>query len=80
MSGIDENSITAKGTGRTQHNALDDCDVQILQVQAAYRMLKPVMPLAMAPATLQQTHDAFGIPYKVPTPAEVAKGLTQGNE
>lgn len=47
MSGIDESSITAKETGRTQHFALDDCDVQILQVQAAYRMLKPVMPLAM---------------------------------
>lgn len=51
MSGSDESSITAKGTGRTQHNALDDCDVQILQVQAAYRMLKPVQPLAMLPAS-----------------------------
>lgn len=51
MSGIDEGSITAKGTGRTQHNALDDCDVQILQVQAAYRQIKATagFPVAMPP-------------------------------
>jgi hypothetical protein len=63
MSGIDEKSITAKGTGRTQHNALDDCEVQILQVQAAYRMLKPVQPVAMpAPQA-----DAFGAPLPAPS-------------
>jgi hypothetical protein len=51
VSGIDEKSITAKGTGRTQHNALDDCDVQILQVQAAYRALgkTPAMPAPAFP-------------------------------
>lgn len=83
MSGIDEGAITAKGTGRTQHNALDDCDVQILQVQAAYRMLKPVVPVAFASAMPGENLPA--VPqsppsYKIPTPADVAKGLTQGNE
>jgi hypothetical protein len=49
-SGIDEKSITATGTGRVHHNALDDCDVQILLVQAAYRKLNltPSQPLAVA--------------------------------
>lgn len=49
VSGIDEKSITAKSTGKTQHNALDDCDVQILQVQAAIRALGKVRPMPALP-------------------------------
>ena len=48
LAGFDEKSMTSKGMGFTQHNALDDCSLQIAQVQAAWRKLKPPVPMPMS--------------------------------
>jgi len=65
LAGFDEKSMTSKGMGFTQHNALDDCSLQILQVQEAWRKLKGV--LIQAPSTPPVQVPSFAPPGIIST-------------